>query len=147
MHYLYLFKGKVILILPPNCLETIQNGVKSDQVHHACTEVCYQIFRVWECIMRMKKHILWKKIVQKRTKEGVIENTVLGISTNWHSRKKKFSALRSVKKFMMTVLWNIKGTITIDFLLLSSQNLKSLIYIYIYIYVCVCVCVCVWCIQ
>ena len=49
------------------------------------------------------------------SQRALIEKTVPGVKTRKLSGKEKFWVQQPVKKHMLTMFWDIKGTITIDF--------------------------------
>ena len=105
-----------------------------------------------EYVMCTKKHVLIKNNVYKFTKHRFATTSLswkdsqLSENTLSLRKRKKFLVPQSVKKIMLTVFWQMKGSMTIDFLIKGSSVNSAfycqihlmywiyLEYIYLYIY-------------
>ena len=68
-----------------------------------------------ECVMCLEKNVFVKKCLQMGF--AVVSRTRKASNGKyWLSSKEKLITQRSEKKAMLTVFWNIKGPITVDFL-------------------------------
>ena len=69
-----------------------------------------------EWVMCTEKYVLVQKMLTNWPPWAWVEKTVDGVETHWLSGKKKFHAQQLTKNVMLTVFWDLKGPITIDFL-------------------------------
>ena len=126
------------------CFEVIQNGSKSNGApgsnRSLTTNYWYlksvnHVKLTEECVMYIEKHILVNRNVYKWAKHVFFfphKLTSKRQSMNWKpntdfSVKKKFWMKGLVKKVMLTVFYDIKGSITIDFLK-KCATVNSILY-------------------